>query len=90
MSRHSAALIALLLAGCQTCPEPKEQLPAVVKVPVTQYVGVPDDLTAPCPITRADSRTVEAVVAAYNANVTSLEGCNAQLDGIRKLAPVAP
>lgn len=85
MRCHSVALIALALAGCQTCPP--EKLPEVVKVPVVQYVGVPDTLTEPCPIKKADARTVEAVVSAYNANVTALEGCNADKAAIRGLKP---
>lgn len=85
MFRHSAALIVLALAGCASVPK-AEPMPVLVKVPVTQYVPVPEQLTQPCPITRAGTRTVEAVVSAYNANVVALEGCNAQLDGIRKLA----
>lgn len=73
-----------LLASCASTPK-SEPMPTLIKVPVTQYVPVPDDLTAPCPVTKPKSRTVEAVVSAYNANVTSLGGCNAKLDGIRKL-----
>jgi hypothetical protein len=82
--RHSAAVALLLLAGCASAPK-SEPLPRLIKVPVTQYVQVPESLTKPCPVTRAKTRTVEAVVSAYNANVTALEACNGQLDGIRKL-----
>ena len=84
MPKHSAALIALLLAGCASVPAP-QPLPALVKVPVTRYVPLPEKLTAACPLKRAGIRTVEAVVAAYNANVTALEQCNVQLDAIRAL-----
>src|SRR3546814_20766379 len=80
MRCHSAAVAWLLLAGCASTPK-AEPLPALVKVPVLEYVRVPDKLTAPCPVTRAKSRTVEAVVSAYNANVTALEACNAKLQG---------
>lgn len=60
-------------------------MPAIVKVPVTKYVPLPDRLTKPCPTRHAQSRTVEAVVSAYNANVTALEKCNGQLDAIRAI-----
>src|SRR3546814_16100769 len=82
MRCHSAAVAWLLLAGCASTPK-AEPLPALVKVPVLEYVRVPDKLTAPCPVTRAKSRTVEAVVSAYHANVTALEACNEKLPGIR-------
>src|SRR3546814_4332100 len=80
MRCHSAAVAWLLLAGCASTPK-AEPLPALVKVPVLEYVRVPDKLTAPCPVTRAKSRTVEAVVSAYNAHVTALEACNANQIG---------
>lgn len=75
---------ALLLAGCQTCPD-RPQVPEVVKVPVRVTVPVPPALTDPCPVARAASRTVESVVQAYNANVESLETCNRRLQEIRAL-----
>lgn len=86
MRRHSAALIfaALSAAGCKSTPE-RVVVPEIVKVPVREYVPVPDELTRDCPITKATSRTVEAVVSAYNANITSLESCNADKAAIRKL-----
>ena len=74
----------LVLAGCQTCPD-RPQVPEVVKVPVRTTVPVPAELTAPCPVARAESRTVEAVVSAYNANVETLEACNRKLQEIRTL-----
>lgn len=86
MRQHSLVVAVLLLAGCATAPKP-EPMPTIVKVPVTQYVPVPDKLTQPCPVTRAKSRTVEAVVNAYNANVTALEACNGQIKAIRGLQP---
>lgn len=80
---------ALLLAGCNTCPE---RMPEVVKVPVRVTVPVPAPLTEPCQVARAESRTVEAVVSAYNANVEHLEACNRKLSEIRALptSEVAP
>src|SRR3546814_18111872 len=86
MRCHSAAVAWLLLAGCASTPK-AEPLPALVKVPVLEYVRVPDKLTAPCPVTRATSRTVEAVVSAYHAHVTALDACNAKLQGIRDIKP---
>lgn len=75
---------ALLLAACQTQPE-RPQVPELIKVPVRVTVPVPEGLTAPCPVARAQNRTVEAVVQAYNANVESLETCNRKLVEIRAL-----
>src|SRR3546814_9854276 len=72
MRCHPAAVALLLLAGCASTPKP-EPMPTLVKVPVVEYVRVPDSLTKPCPVTRVASRTVEAVVSAYNANVRSEE-----------------
>lgn len=83
--RAVVVLLAIMLAGCKTAPE-RIVVPEIVKVPVREYVPVPDNLSRDCPITRAKSRTVEAVVSAYNANITSLESCNADKAGIRKLA----
>lgn len=75
----------LLLAGCKTCPD-RPQVPEIVKVPVRTTVPVPAELTTPCPVARAESRTVEAVVSAYNANVETLESCaNRKLQEIRAL-----
>lgn len=87
MRRHSAALIllTLALAGCKTAPE-RVVVPEIVKVPVREYVPVPESLSRDCPISRVKTRTVEALVAAYNANITSLEGCNGDKAAIRKLA----
>ena len=74
----------LVLAGCKTCPD-RPQVPEIVKVPVRTTVPVPAALAAPCPVARAESRTVEAVVSAYNANVENLEACNRRLQEIRAL-----
>lgn len=91
MPRHSAALMLLAMAGCASAPPPApEPVPTLIKVPVTRYVPVPAELTEPCPIKRATERTVEAVVSAYNANVSALEACNADKAAIRKLEGSAP
>lgn len=45
----------------------------------------PAGLTQSCPITRAQERSVENVVLAYNANILSLQQCNKQLGEIREL-----
>jgi len=60
-------------------------MPKVVTVTVEKQVPVDDRLTKPCPATRAASRTVEAVVAAYNANITTLEDCDGRMSEIRAL-----
>src|SRR3546814_17211113 len=60
MRCHPAAVALLLLAGCASTPKP-EPMPTLVKVPVVEYVRVPDSLTKPCPVPRVASRTVEAV-----------------------------
>ena len=84
MRRAWLAVLVLALAGCKTCPD-RPQVPEIVKVPVRTTVPVPAGLTAPCPVARAESRTVEAVVSAYNANVENLEACNRKLGEIRAL-----
>ena len=84
MRRPALIAAALLLAACQTQPE-RPQVPELIKVPVRVTVPVPPALTDPCPVARASSRTVEAVVQAYNANVETLEACNRKLQEIRTL-----
>ncbi|WP_414497728.1 hypothetical protein [Stenotrophomonas maltophilia] len=85
MRFHSFALIAtLLLAGCAHQAE-RPKLPEEVHVTVEKLVPVDDRLTQPCPATRATSRTVEAVVSAYNANLLALQDCNTRMGEIRAL-----
>lgn len=85
MRFHSAALIALaMLAGCAHEPE-KPKLPEVVHVTVEKLVPVDSRLTKPCPAKRAESRTIEAVVSAYNANLLTLEDCDTRMSEIRAL-----
>ncbi|WP_205903579.1 Rz1-like lysis system protein LysC, partial [Pseudomonas viridiflava] len=63
----------------------KAKLPEVVHVTVEKLVPVDAKLIKPCPATRAASRTVEAVVTAYNANITALEDCDGRMSEIRAL-----
>lgn len=89
MRRHTSALMlvaALPLCGFGSCSRvEKPSLPKVVYVTVEKPVTPPDALTKPCPIARAQERTVEQVVSAYNANILSLQQCNKQLGEIREL-----
>ena len=83
--RYLLLIAVLVLAGCNTCPD-RPQVPAIVKVPIRTTVPVPAELTTPCPIARAESRTVEAVVSAYNTNIETLEACaNGRFREIRAL-----
>lgn len=85
MQLNSFALIAtMLLAGCSHQPE-RPKLPEKVYVTVEKLVPVDDRLTQPCAATRATSRTVEAVVSAYNANLMALQDCNTRMGEIRAL-----
>lgn len=85
MQLNPLALIALaLLAGCAHEPE-KPTIHEVVHVTVEKLVPVDGRLTKPCPVKRAASRTIEAVVSAYNANVLSLEDCDTRMSEIRAL-----
>lgn len=96
MRRHSIAVIlaaALPLCGFGSCSKTgKPDIPQVVYVTVDKPVAPPAELTQPCPITRAQERSVEKVVSAYNANILSLQQCNKQLGEIRQLGggPVDP
>lgn len=88
MRFHPLALILLLpLCGFGTCSKKPEQpqLPEVVRLTVEKLVPVDARLTKPCPTKRAESRTVEAVVAAYNANLETLQDCDNRMGEIRSL-----
>ncbi len=89
MRRHSIAVIlaaALPLCGFGSCSKTsKPDIPQVVYITVEKPVAPPAELTRPCPITRAQERSVEKVVSAYNANILSLQQCNNQLGEIRQL-----
>lgn len=82
--RAAVAVALLALAGCKTAPE-RVVVPEVVKVPVTEYVRVPDSLTEPCVSPELKERTVEAVVAAANARKVCEDRLNDQMRQIRKL-----
>lgn len=83
----SLALVAVIplcgFGGCSRVEKPS--LPKVVYVTVEKPIAPPAALTQQCPITRAQNRTVEQVVSAYNANILSLQQCNKQLGEIRQL-----
>lgn len=85
MPRHPLAVIAaaLALAGCHQTRKP--EIPAVVRVPVETPVPLPESLTQPCTAARAGSRTVDAVVSAYNANRAALADCDRRMGEIRRL-----
>ncbi|WP_141057090.1 hypothetical protein [Stenotrophomonas rhizophila] len=90
MRFHSIALTlmaALLLCGFGSCSKKPEKptIPEVVHVTVEKLVPVDGRLTKPCPAKRAESRTIEAVVSAYNANIATLEDCDSRMSEIRAL-----
>ena len=89
MRIHSLALIlaaALPLCGFGSCSgNSKPNLPEKVYVTVEKTVPVDARLTKPCPVRRAESRTIEAVVSAYNANIATLEDCDNRMGEIRGL-----
>lgn len=92
MRFHPLALTLLLpLCGFGTCSKKPEQpkLPEVVRVTVEKLVPVDARLTKPCPATRAESRTIEAVVVAYNANLVTLQDCDSRMSEIRQLGKSA-
>lgn len=74
----------LVLAGC-THESERPKLPEVVHVTVEKQVPIDARLTKPCPAKRATSRTVEAVVDAYNANLIVLQDCDNRMGEIRSL-----
>jgi len=87
---HPLALILLVpLCGFGSCSRRPEQpkLPEVVHVTVEKLVPVDARLTRPCTATRAESRTIEAVVVAYNANLLTLQDCDNRMGEIRSLGP---
>ena len=79
--------LVLVLAGCQEARKP--EVPKVVYVSVEKPVALPESLTKPCPPVRVKSRTVEAVVSAYNTNIEAQADCDSRMAEIRKLQPTA-
>lgn len=88
MNRLLLIVMLLPLAGCGE-KNAKPAIPEVVRVQVPQYVRLPDELTKPCPAQRAKSRTVEAVVSAYNTNIPTQTDCDERMLRIRALQPAA-
>ena len=81
--RATLAVVAMMLAGCHaSCPT---TIPDVVRVAVPQYVPVPDELTAPCPIAMPEARTVAEAVRIARMRRAALEACNDRLSRIREL-----
>ncbi|HIE5095989.1 hypothetical protein WG628_18745 [Stenotrophomonas maltophilia] len=89
MRCHSLVVIAVALlcacglGGCTRLSRPAA--PILVRVPVEKPMDLPAALTQDCPIARPADRSVQQVVAAYNANIVSLEHCNRQLQALRAL-----
>jgi hypothetical protein len=67
----------LILAGCTATPER-----VVVEVPVTRWVPIPSELTAPCVIADGDLRDVIEVA---RQRKESLKRCNQQLRAIENI-----
>lgn len=83
--RCAALILALLLAGCQTCPE--SPAPEKVYITVEKLVGVPDELTRPCDVYQVKASTYGEAIKAANHRKAALEECNARLKQIRGLTP---
>lgn len=75
--------LVLVMAGCQEARKP--EVPKVVYVPVEKPVALPESLIQPCPPLRAEQRTVEALVRAYNTNIPAQTDCDRRMGEIRKL-----
>ena len=75
-----------LLAGCAPAVKPVV-VPQVVRVVVKEYVPLPAELIADCPIAEPASMKVSELVKAANARKTSLENCNADKSALRALKP---
>lgn len=90
MRRLLLIVLLLPLAGWGGCSGPvKPQIPEKVYVRVEVPAKLPPSLTAPCPPVRAQQRTVEAVVAAYNTNIPSQTDCDRRMGEIRRLTAPA-
>lgn len=84
MRRCLGLLIAVAaLTGCQRAPV--KPAPQIVHVPITRYVPIPRELTAPVPIEEPATRTVAEAVRVARARKAALQQANAQLKAIRDL-----
>lgn len=72
----------LMLAGCATTPER-----VVVEVPITRWVPIPSELTAPCAI--ADG-ALRDVIEVARQRKESLKRCNQQLHAIENIRGEGP
>ena len=82
---RAAALILLVLAGCQTVKP--IQPPKVVEVAVEKIVPVPAALTEPCRQPEKKDNTVAEAVRLANERKAALDECSARLARIRSLTP---
>lgn len=81
---RSAALILLVLAGCQTTPDLPSP-PAVVEVVVEKIVPVPTALTEPCQQPAKEANTVQEAVRLANERKAALDECSQRMARIRGL-----
>lgn len=90
MNRLLLIVVLLPLAGWGGCSRVvKPTIPDTVYVKVEVPAQLPASLTAPCPPVRATTRTVEAVVSAYNTNIPRQADCDSRMGEIRKLTAPA-
>lgn len=82
--RLLTAALVLALAGCKSA-EPIVRTETVV-LPQRVYVGIPGELTRPCPIAEGTRAEVFAVARQRKA---ALEECNGKLQAIRELSEKA-
>ena len=75
----------IALAGCQAQPKRDVVTPQVVKVTVTKYVPVPEELTGDCHKPERASNLVSDVVDAYNARGDAIDECTRRMRKIREL-----
>lgn len=79
--RCLALIVVLLATGCATRPI----VPEVVRVPVVQIVGVPEELTRDCdPVPKRKDSYGEAIRLA-NQRAASIEECTGRMRRIRAL-----
>jgi len=63
------------LTGCATTGT--KPAPTIVQVPVTRYVPIPGELTAPCDIAEPQALTVGEAVRVARERKAALQRCNA-------------